>query len=144
MDTNRLSKELREIASDKASGVSVELVDGDSLAHMRGTITGARACFFLCVCVAPSSKRARLDVCGGNLLLLFPAMMMMTSRKISPSRGNFLVLVFLAVLLRFRAFSREGRGALSLARVRFSGPLSLSLSLAYRRLAFLTREKKYV
>ena len=39
MDTNRLSKELREIASDKASGVSVELV-GDSLAHMRGTITG--------------------------------------------------------------------------------------------------------
>jgi hypothetical protein len=41
MDTNRLSKELREIASDKASGVSVELVDGDSLAHMRGTITGA-------------------------------------------------------------------------------------------------------
>jgi len=41
MDTNRLSKELREIASDKASGVSVELVDGNSLAHMRGTITGA-------------------------------------------------------------------------------------------------------
>ena len=39
MDSNRLSKELREIASDKASGVSVELV-GDSLAHMRGTITG--------------------------------------------------------------------------------------------------------
>ena len=39
MDTNRLSKELREIASDKASGVSVELV-GDSLAHMHGTITG--------------------------------------------------------------------------------------------------------
>ena len=40
MDTNRVSKELREIASDGASGVSVELV-GDSLAHMRGTITGA-------------------------------------------------------------------------------------------------------
>ncbi len=42
MDTNRVSKELREIASDGASGVSVELV-GDSLAHMRGTITGAAA-----------------------------------------------------------------------------------------------------
>jgi ubiquitin-conjugating enzyme (huntingtin interacting protein 2) len=39
MDTNRLSKELREIASDKASGVSVSLI-GDSLTHMEGTITG--------------------------------------------------------------------------------------------------------
>ena len=45
MDTNRLSKELREIASDKASGVSVELV-GDSLAHMRGTITGTTTSLF--------------------------------------------------------------------------------------------------
>ena len=44
MDTNRVSKELREIASDGASGVSVELV-GDSLAHMRGTITGATTTF---------------------------------------------------------------------------------------------------
>jgi len=49
MDTNRLSKELREIASDKASGVSVELVDGDSLAHMRGTITGASCVSLLLV-----------------------------------------------------------------------------------------------
>jgi len=49
MDTNRLSKELREIASDKASGVSVELV-GDSLAHMRGTITGTNNHLSLSLC----------------------------------------------------------------------------------------------
>ncbi len=41
MDGNsRLLKELREIESDKKSGVSVELVDG-KLTHMTGTIKGA-------------------------------------------------------------------------------------------------------
>ena len=64
MDTNRVSKELREIASDGASGVSVELV-GDSLAHMRGTITGAAAA---------------LRVYETTLLLLLKAMMMCTSK----------------------------------------------------------------
>jgi hypothetical protein len=39
-DTNRIAKELREIASDTASGVTVS-PHGDSLTHMKGTITGA-------------------------------------------------------------------------------------------------------
>ena len=44
-DLNRIQKELREIASDAASGVTVTQ-HGDSLTHMKGTITGAcvRAC----------------------------------------------------------------------------------------------------
>tara|TARA_B100000519_G_scaffold26598_1_gene18647 strand:+ start:398 stop:664 length:267 start_codon:yes stop_codon:yes gene_type:complete len=66
MDTNRVSKELREIASDGASGVSVELVS-DSLAHMRGTITGAVAAF--------------IRVYDATLLLLLKAMMMCTSNN---------------------------------------------------------------
>lgn len=40
-DTNRIMKELREIASDAASGVTVSQ-HGDSLTHMKGTISGAR------------------------------------------------------------------------------------------------------
>lgn len=39
-DTNRIQKELREIASDTASGVTVAQ-HGDSLVHMKGTIRGA-------------------------------------------------------------------------------------------------------
>jgi ubiquitin-conjugating enzyme (huntingtin interacting protein 2) len=38
-DLNRIQKELREIASDAASGVTVTQ-HGDSLTHMKGTITG--------------------------------------------------------------------------------------------------------
>lgn len=41
-NSSRLLKELREIESDKRSGVSVELVDG-KLTHMTGTIQGATA-----------------------------------------------------------------------------------------------------
>lgn len=37
--SSRLLKELREIESDKRSGVSVELVDG-KLTHLTGTLTG--------------------------------------------------------------------------------------------------------
>jgi ubiquitin-protein ligase len=40
MDNGRLVKELREIETDKRSGVKVELVDG-KLNHMTGTINGA-------------------------------------------------------------------------------------------------------
>jgi len=40
-DTNRIAKELREIASDIASGVTVS-PHGDSLTHMKGTIAGER------------------------------------------------------------------------------------------------------
>ena len=40
MDTNRLSKELREITHDRASGVSVRLVDESSFSHMLGYIRG--------------------------------------------------------------------------------------------------------
>ena len=47
-DLNRIQKELREIASDAASGVTVTQ-HGDSLTHMKGTITGA--------CVRASRKR---------------------------------------------------------------------------------------
>lgn len=39
MDTNRLSKELREIAGDTKSGVTVTVL-GDNLAHMQGTLQG--------------------------------------------------------------------------------------------------------
>lgn len=39
-DLNRIQKELREIASDAASGVTVTQ-HGDSLTHMKGTISGA-------------------------------------------------------------------------------------------------------
>lgn len=42
MDTNRLAKELREIQSDTKSGVTVTVL-GDDLAHMQGTLMGARA-----------------------------------------------------------------------------------------------------
>ncbi len=74
MDTNRLSKELREIASDKASGVSVELV-GDSLAHMRGTITGTNNHLSLslsllsllrclrCAQIFPKRQRGKWSLC---------------------------------------------------------------------------------
>jgi hypothetical protein len=41
MDTNRLAKELREIQSDTKSGVTVTVL-GDNLAHMQGTLMGAR------------------------------------------------------------------------------------------------------
>ena len=40
MDTNRLAKELREIAADTKSGVTVTVL-GDNLAHMQGTLQGA-------------------------------------------------------------------------------------------------------
>lgn len=40
--SSRLLKELREIESDKRSGVSVELVDG-KLTHLTGTIAGVSA-----------------------------------------------------------------------------------------------------
>jgi ubiquitin-conjugating enzyme (huntingtin interacting protein 2) len=39
MDTNRLAKELREIAGDTTSGVTVTVI-GDDLGHMQGTILG--------------------------------------------------------------------------------------------------------
>ena len=39
MDTNRLSKELREIAGDTKSGVTVTVLR-DNLAHMQGTLQG--------------------------------------------------------------------------------------------------------
>ena len=40
MDTNRLAKELREIAADTKSGVTVTTL-GDNLGHMQGTLQGA-------------------------------------------------------------------------------------------------------
>lgn len=40
MDRNRLAKELREIAADTKSGVTVTVL-GDNLAHMQGTLQGA-------------------------------------------------------------------------------------------------------
>ena len=40
MDTNRLAKELRDIAADTKSGVTVTVL-GDNLAHMQGTLQGA-------------------------------------------------------------------------------------------------------
>lgn len=40
MDTNRLAKELRDIAADTKSGVTVTVL-GDDLAHMQGTLQGA-------------------------------------------------------------------------------------------------------
>ena len=39
MDTNRLAKELREIAGDTKSGVTVTVL-GDDLGHMQGTLLG--------------------------------------------------------------------------------------------------------
>ena len=53
-DTNRIQKELREIASDTASGVTVSQ-HGDSLVHMKGTIRGATE-------TDPSASRVSLSL----------------------------------------------------------------------------------